>query len=194
MPDNDYIPFSEERPNIKWEDVMRDRWPEHPWMHPGELVPKLLDGITFSSMLDVGGGSGIVAHPFYYEMGCSISVLDAWHGYIDNGVKRPKPDYLTIGNALDTADIFGEKSFDVVQAMEIIEHMPKADGVKLVEVLKRVARKCLLFSTPHGYYKQPAIDGNPFQVHVCGWVAQEFDALGIEVYFNASQMFGIWKP
>lgn len=188
-----YVPFSEEKPNIPWEDAMRAKWPVHPWMHPGELVPKLLSGITFSTMLDVGGGNGIVAHPFYNEMGCSVHILDAWYDYVDDGVKRTKPGNLTIGNALDADKIFGEQSFDVVQATEIIEHMPKVDGVKMVEVLKRVARKVLILSTPHGFLNQPAIHGNPFQVHVCGWVAQEFEALGIEIYFNASQMFGVWK-
>jgi hypothetical protein len=186
-----YTPWSEEKPNLPWEvtkEIYKDK--VHDWAHPGELVPRMLGGriSMIKNMLDVGGGKGVVAERFFLAHVVQITILDAWWEYPD----RPKPDNLVLGNALDAIEIFGEDAFDYVQATEIIEHMPKADGRRLIEILKKVTRNLLLLSTPYAYLEQPEHDGNPYQVHVCGWMPQEFEEMGLEVYFNASQMFGGW--
>jgi len=187
-----YKAWSEEKPNLPWEvtrEVYADRVHEH--MHPGELVEKMFGNriAEIKKMLDVGGGNGVVGDPFFKQNGVDITILDIWWDY---GEDRPKPDNLVLGNALDAVDHFGEDSFDYVQATEILEHMPKASGRQLIELLKRVTRKFLLFSTPYAYLEQPAIHGNPYQIHVCGWMPQEFEEMGLSLYFNASQMFGGW--
>lgn len=187
-----YTPWSEEKPYLPWEvtrEVYNDK--VHDFIHPGELVPMMFgDRIgEIRSMLDVGGGKGVVAEQYFIRHGIKIAILDAWWEYPG----RPKPDNLVLGNALDVVELFGEQSFDYVQATEIIEHMPKADGRKLIELLKKVTRKRLLLSTPYAYLEQPEQeDGNPYQVHVCGWMPQEFEEMGLSIYFNASQMFGGW--
>jgi 2-polyprenyl-3-methyl-5-hydroxy-6-metoxy-1,4-benzoquinol methylase len=186
-----YKPWSEEKPNLAWEttrEIYKDK--VHEFIHPAGLVPRMIGSriSEIKNMLDVGGGNGIVAEPFFQQNLVEITILDAWWEYPD----RPRPDNLVLGNALEADKIFGEYAFDYVQATEIIEHMPKADGRRLIEVLKRVTRKLLLFSTPYAYLEQPAIHGNPYQVHVCGWMPQEFEEMGLAVYFNASQMFGGW--
>jgi len=189
-----YKAWSEEKPYLPWEvtkEVYKDK--VHEFLHPGELVPKMFGSRVskIRNMLDVGGGKGVVAQQFFLERGVDITILDVWWDYVD----RPKPDNLVLGNALDVIKIFGEASFDYVQATEIIEHMPKASGRQLIELLKRVTRKQLLLSTPYAYLNQPAQDGNPYQLHVCGWMPQEFEEMDLRVYFNASQMFGGWtKP
>jgi 2-polyprenyl-3-methyl-5-hydroxy-6-metoxy-1,4-benzoquinol methylase len=187
-----YTPWSQEKPDLPWEvtkKIYKDK--VHEYVHPGELVEQMFGSriSQIGNMLDVGGGNGVVGEPFFKRHGVKITILDAWWEYPD----RPKPDNLVLGNAMDAIKLFGESSFDYVQATEILEHMPKADGRKLIELLKRVTRNLLLFSTPYAYLEQPAIHGNPYQVHVCGWMPQEFEEMGLEVYFNASQMFGGWS-
>lgn len=187
-----YKPWSEERPSLAWEvtkEIYNDK--VHDFVHPGELVPMMF-GQSISNiktMLDVGGGKGVVAQSYFEGRGIEITILDAWWEYPD----RPKPSNLVLGDALDVVELFGEDSFDYVQATEIIEHMPKDDGRKLIKRLKKIARKKLLLSTPYAYLEQPVQeDGNPYQVHVCGWMPQEFEEMGLSIYFNASQMFGGW--
>lgn len=74
----------------------------------------------------------------------------------------------------------GEK-YDAVLAIEIIEHLSKEDGEKFVKSLERLALKVVIITTPNGYVPQPAIDGNEFQRHLCGYSVEELQALGYRV-------------
>jgi ubiquinone/menaquinone biosynthesis C-methylase UbiE len=80
---------------------------------------------------------------------------------------------------------FANNSVDVVLCMETLEHLDKADGLRMLSDLERIAKRKLILSTPVGYlpsFASPAYDGNPHQIHISGWSPQEFLALGFRVY------------
>lgn len=203
LPDG-YELFSEERPNIPWEiarEVYADR--VHEYQHPGALVPgwvraavgsagaasARLAGATAPGVLDVGGGKGVVAEEFFAAHKIPVTIVDAWLP------RLPQPDNFIVGDARDIVSIADGRRWFWVQATEILEHMPKTpDGRKFLEDLKEVTAGTLLISTPYCYLHQPVQeDGNPYQVHLSGWLPQELEACGFELYFNASQMFGFWR-
>lgn len=195
-----YELFSEERPDIPWEiarEVYADR--VHDYVHPGELIPRWLKRAARDvpatprpltpGVLDVGGGKGVVAAGWFAERNIPVTILDAWW---PPGV--PQPPNLVLGDAREVAKLFAGRRWFWVQATEILEHMPKVpDGRRFLEALKEVTAGTLCVSTPYCYLHQPVQeDGNPFQVHLSGWLPQELEAHGFELYFNASQMFGFW--
>ena len=49
---------------------------------------------------------------------------------------------------------FRDGSFDIVLAIEVIEHLEKIDGIKFLTELDRVCKKKLIISTPNGFLKQ----------------------------------------
>lgn len=89
------------------------------------------------SVLEIGAGDGTVRH---YVM------------------QATSPDYKTLDVADDLhPDIVGsllsmpvkDKSFDIVCAFEVLEHIPYADVSKALSEMRRVAKNKVLISVPH---------------------------------------------
>jgi len=154
---------------------------------PGTFIPLVASYFgPHDNMLDVGSGGGIVGLDHWQVPHDQIWTLDIfppatpWRNF--------KP-----GNALNTVEIFGEKSFDVVMACEILEHLEKEDGPRLLGVLEKVARRLVIGTTPNGFLEQDPEKApnepwakNPYQKHLCGWSAPELIDLGYCVVANGA--------
>lgn len=92
-------------------------------------------------------------------------------------------------SALDIGKQFPERSFDCVLLCDLVEHLPKAESLRLIAIAERIAKKKVIIFTPNGFLRQGERDENPYQVHVCGWEVDEMKQLGYHV-------IGIngWKP
>ena len=73
---------------------------------------------------------------------------------------------------------FDENQFDIVILIDVIEHLPKEIGIKLIENAKNWASRRVYISTPNGFLKQDPYDSNSFQEHLSGWTVNEFKSLG----------------
>ncbi len=76
-------------------------------------------------------------------------------------------------NVLNIDKKFKEKSFDCVIALDIIEHLNKKDGLRLLELMEKIAIKKVIIFTPNGFLPQGAYDKNKFHVHKSGWTYNE---------------------
>jgi hypothetical protein len=76
---------------------------------------------------------------------------------------------------------FADGSYDVVTALDVIEHLPKEAGWTLLDELERVCRGHLIVLTPYGYMVQPPYPDQPWMEHLSGWWPQDFAARGFEV-------------
>ncbi len=80
-------------------------------------------------------------------------------------------------NNLEVADVLtvsGEISgYDVVLLGDVIEHMPKHDGIRLLTELLNQNRSVLV-NTPRAYFEQHDIGGNPFERHRSYWSPDDF--------------------
>lgn len=172
-----------------------------PWEHAGTLLPReFLRFGPFHSILDVGGGPGTVGR---FAWGTdNIHVLDAWQ-------PETIPCNFTLGNGLQAVMLYGMKSFDLVLACEMLEHLPKALGPRFLSGLEDVARKLVVITTPYGFAEQDPEDfpdepwaKNPYQKHLCGWLPDELQDLGFEIILNGINERGAaegaqiiaWKP
>ena len=82
---------------------------------------------------------------------------------------------------------FGDHSVDAVVAMDLIEHLEKAEGVQLLADMERLASRKVIILTPNGFVEQPP-DDNPWQEHKSGWTVEEFEKRG----YRVSGIYG-WK-
>jgi hypothetical protein len=77
---------------------------------------------------------------------------------------------------------FGDRRFDVVIANELIEHLDKWAGWKLLERLEQIASRLIIVTTPNGFVPQGPEHGNPWQRHRSGWFTHDFEGLGYDVH------------
>lgn len=131
------------------------------------------------SILDVGCGKGepmkfINRHGQFFAVG-----LDIFEPY----VKRCQSEEIYDDYILcDAREInVGDKSFDIVLCLEVLEHMERKEGLRLISELERVARRQVIISTPVGVYRQKAHDGNPHQEHKYFWSLREMRSFGYSV-------------
>jgi SAM-dependent methyltransferase len=131
------------------------------------------------TLLDVGCGKGGPAK-FINRKGRYFTVgMDVFEPYL----KQCQRD--GIHSAYIQGDVrflpFADKSFDVVICLEVLEHLEKSDGEKLLQEIERVASRQVILSTPVGVYKQDAYDGNLHQEHKYIWNPSEMKQKGYRV-------------
>jgi hypothetical protein len=97
-------------------------------------------------------------------------------------------DYVQL-DVTKLRDRFEPGSFDCVVALDVIEHLSREDGLRLLESMEQIARKKVVVFTPNGFLYQPPEPGNPHQEHISGWTVEEMRAHGYDVIGIAG-----WKP
>ncbi len=135
------------------------------------------------SVLDVGCGKcsalyGIRDRHKIYSTG-----LDFYVPYIEESKTLKIHDNYVHGNIKNLASLFELDSFDCVISTEVIEHLSKSEGLKMLEEIERIARKKVILTTPNGFL--PTYAGpkdNPTESHISGWTTEELKKLGFEVY------------
>ena len=151
-----------------------------PFMIAAELLPNLYDRIRTKqhfNVLDVGGGQGICGDLGWKNAGrTSLVVVDAFdygglHGWPSSA------DTCIVADGCDVGKLFKPRSFDVVVATEVIEHVPKERGDAFLDALASVCNGWLFVTCPNGYTEQHANGpwgNNPHQEHKSGWLLDEF--------------------
>jgi len=131
------------------------------------------------SILDVGCGKGQLMEIVNRSKDFFVVGIDLYATYIKECKRRgTHSDYL-VSDARFLP--FRRKSFDTVLCLQVIEHLSKGDGLRLIQNAEETARKQVIISTPAGLFRQKAYDGNPLQIHKSSWVLTEFKVLGYKV-------------
>lgn len=137
-------------------------------------IEDILKAYECSSLLDVGCGA---ASPLRFVNFDGLKVgIDSHEPAIEASRKAGIHDEYIRGR-IEQIEL-PAKSFDAVIALELIEHLPKECGPNFLADLERIARRVVVISTPNGYVTQGAVEGNPFQEHLCGWTAEELRSQG----------------
>ena len=130
-------------------------------------------------LLDVGCGKGepmrfINRRKRFYAVG-----VDIFEPYHQESRKSGCYDELILADIRNPP--LKPKSFDIVFAMEVLEHLEKQEGERLLHSMERIVRKQMILSTPVGKYKQDPYDGNPSQEHKHIWNPATIEKLGYKV-------------
>jgi hypothetical protein len=76
---------------------------------------------------------------------------------------------------------FKPRSFDAVVALDLLEHLAKDEGARLIQNMEIWSTKKVIIFTTNGFVWQDPYDDNPYQLHKCGWSAGELRELGFRV-------------
>ena len=155
------------------------------WTHPFLYEVLAYIPLETSTLIDVGCGKGIIgALMRMYRCPKRLVAIDAFKPYLDFCKKHNLYDEFLQFDLTNLPLPFNNMEFDVATCIEVIEHLPKKLGFKLLEELERIAKKVVV-TTPSIFFAQKFYNNNPHQAHLSVWTSKEFSCRGYKV-----QIFG----
>ncbi|HUA67364.1 MAG TPA: class I SAM-dependent methyltransferase [Candidatus Saccharimonadales bacterium] len=131
------------------------------------------------SVLDVGCGFA----PTLRQLGVPHCVgLEGYQPAVEEARRRKTQDEIIHGNAGDLTRHFQPGQFDACIAMDVIEHLPKEAGLKLMRDMELIARKKVVFFTPNGFLHQSHSANDDLEEHLSGWEPEEMTRHGYRVF------------
>jgi SAM-dependent methyltransferase len=76
---------------------------------------------------------------------------------------------------------FQAGQFDACVALDLIEHLTKEDGRRLMANMEKLARRKVVFLTPNGFLPQSHAEQADLQEHLSGWEPLEMRSYGYTV-------------
>ena len=131
------------------------------------------------SVLDVGCG----AHCWTFrELGFSNTTgIEAYEPAFQEAVRLNTHDHLVLGDARNLERWFEPRQFDACVAVDVIEHLRKEDGLRVMRQMEQIARQRVVFFTPSGFLPQGHRTPGDLQSHLSGWEPREMRAYGYRV-------------
>ncbi len=139
------------------------------------------------SILDVGIGFGIMGTVFravtdvrmsernpesYHDWPTRIDGIEIFEWYRNPAWAMYTNVY--VGDALQVLDEL-EIKYDVIYCGDMIEHLSKEDGYKLIEKMLDRSNQWVEIATPSPAPKQDPILGNAHEEHLSEWLQTEFE-------------------
>jgi hypothetical protein len=140
------------------------------------------------TVLDVGCGLSLKSQYLDADVRVGVEIHRPFIERIDASV----PYAVVNASALDLERLFLPRSFDLVLVLDLVEHLDKADALRVIEMAEAIARVAVIIETPRGFVPQD-IDiwqggGDQYQTHRSGWQPEEFTARGYEVRLRDYRM------
>jgi len=143
------------------------------------LVKKEVIG-SCQTLLDLGCGTKSPVEKFSNKLHYSVGIDIFKPSLLKNNKLKIYTEYRKM-DVLEIGDAYKKNSFDCVLASELIEHLTKDDGLRLIAMMEKIAKKKVIIFTPNGYLPQDKYDGNEFQIHHSGWYPSEMEDMGYRV-------------
>lgn len=158
-----------------------------PFSYPWIMRHSLGDAIT---VLDVGCGDGALMTLINMDKKYKVTGVDLF----EEDLKKAKSSGVykkLILQDVRKIDQIKEK-FDVVFCSQVIEHLTKNEGMKLLKNMENLAKKKVIVATSVGFLPYNPIEGdsgeNPLQEHKSGWEVEDFKNRGFMVYGQGTRL------
>ncbi len=164
--------------------------PDVTWTH--RALPQILDAIPVNckSLLDVGCGRGIIGALSRIYRGVNRLVgVEGFEPYLEFSQQAGFYDDIILRNLSNTPLPLKTQEFEVVTCIEVIEHLERIAGQKLLDELERIGSRVIV-TTPNILFQQNEYDGNVFQRHLSQWRPSDFRRRGYVVYGAGSLNVG----
>ncbi|MCS5712445.1 methyltransferase domain-containing protein [Candidatus Berkiella aquae] len=154
---------------------------KHYFEKPIELLNAVEKAIKESDVvLDIGCG----IRPMNYFKPKLHILVEPHQEYIDILTYRNSGDKSVISlqqNALQALTQLADQSVDSIFLLDVIEHINKEEGLKIIQACERVAREQIVIFTPLGFMPQHVheedawgLNGGKLQEHISGWTPADF--------------------
>ncbi|MGE5238952.1 MAG: GNAT family N-acetyltransferase [Chloroflexota bacterium] len=119
----------------------------------------------------------------------TIDCVEGFDRYITD-LHRAVYNDVMIGEAPEVLSNLGDGAYDLVLAIDIIEHLEKQIGMNFIDQLKRVG-KAVMVTTPSEFLEQ-VVPENPLEDHRSLWSRGELESLGFAVHGEGPFLLGIF--
>lgn len=143
------------------------------------------------SVLDVACGLSLKSKFLDIPIRVGVDIYEEYFNHIESDV----PYVVIKHDVRKLEEIFVPKSFDIVIALDIIEHLEKEESLLMIAQCERIARKAVILETPNGYVPQnldvQGHGGHEWQTHRCGWEIAELEKMGYKTVLRDYTMADI---
>ncbi len=119
-----------------------------------------------------------------------IDGIEAFEKYI-----TPVHDYaynnVFVGDAITLLTKL-ERQYEVVLAIDILEHFDKDRGIEFLRLLKTVSSRAILISTPKEFIEQE-VEANPYENHRSFWSLDELQSFGFDQVLENDESWIVCK-
>jgi hypothetical protein len=130
------------------------------------------------SVLDIGCG----ASPIMRTIGVPRIVgVDGYEPSVGEAKRLKTHDEMIHGDVRELAQYFKPKQFDACVGLDVIEHLVKPDGLKMMHAMEKIAAKKVIIFTPCGFLQQRHTANDDLQEHLSGWEPAEMAGYGYQV-------------
>lgn len=129
------------------------------------------------SILDIGCGD---CSPMRFLPAGRLIGLDGYAPALDQARQHRTHDEYVLGDVKRIADLFPNRRFEACIALDVIEHLQKEDGWRMLESMEKLATRRVVIFTPNGFVPQKSKDGD-LQEHLSGWTPDEMRKRGYRV-------------
>jgi SAM-dependent methyltransferase len=130
------------------------------------------------TVLDVGCGKSMNLRWLGVK---STAGIDGYEPDLNEARRRGTHDELVLGNVCQLDEYFKPDQFDAVIALDVIEHLTKEDGLRLMQAMEKIARRKIILFTPNGFLPQHHLEKSDLQEHLSGWEVAEMQQHGYRV-------------
>jgi hypothetical protein len=144
------------------------------------ILESMPAGSTSVRILDCGAGSAVYWREIEKKLGnfkLAITLIDLVRPRELPRLERGSVNFLESRLPEGLAKV-GYDDYDIVVALDLIEHLPKSDGYLLLYEMERVAKIAAIIFTPNGLVWQPPSENNPFNAHISGWTPKDLVRFG----------------
>lgn len=99
---------------------------------------------------------------------------------------------IMIGDALDILPTLNDNSYEMIIAIDILEHFTKTDGMFFLSEIKRITSKSVLVSTPKNFIEQD-IEANPYENHRSLWEKEDLFNNGLPNVIENEQSWIVYS-
>ncbi len=147
-----------------------------------EVIKRLIHGWQKMKILDLGSGPGDSYLRSRKFRGKDLTCLDIFEPYLKE-CQRLGFKILHL-DALELSKRFKPASFDIILAIDFLEHLEKEKGVRLLADLEKIARRKILIFSPLGWVPMDkdthGFNNVYYQTHRSAWSLEDFQKRGYD--------------
>jgi 2-polyprenyl-3-methyl-5-hydroxy-6-metoxy-1,4-benzoquinol methylase len=149
-------------------------------------------------ILDLGAGPGSYwrnkkISDFLLSTKSEVTLFDASEMFNDLVFEKGINITRKLGYLPGDLKLIPDNEFDLVIAIDLIEHLTKSQGYLLLYEIDRISKGSTALMTPNGFAWQPPAENNPYNAHLSGWNMTELRHLGWKVcrgQIGLKQLYG----